>query len=130
MARGYWRLKSDPDTYVWPELLASPKKTTCWDGVRNYQARNTMRDDMQVGDLVIFYHSGAKPPAAVGVAEDLDLHVPGAGDETLEEDYAWEYTEEHILHFFFHSEGDILRAERDQRRRRPSLRRPARQPHY
>ena len=65
--RKYWLVKSEPNAYSIDDLERDG--TTPWDGVRNYQARNSMRDDMQVGDLVIFYHSGAKPPAAVGVAE-------------------------------------------------------------
>src|SRR6202022_2153490 len=68
-ARRYWLVKSEPDTFSFSDLLASSGKTTQWDGVRNYQARNTLRDDMKKGDLVFFYHSSAEPTAIVGVAE-------------------------------------------------------------
>jgi predicted RNA-binding protein with PUA-like domain len=68
-ARRYWLVKSEPDAFSFDDLLASPDRTTCWDGVRNYQARNSMRDDMTRGDLVLFYHSSTEPAAIVGVAE-------------------------------------------------------------
>jgi predicted RNA-binding protein with PUA-like domain len=67
--RRHWLVKSEPDTFSFDDLLASPKRTTGWDGVRNYQARNFMRDGMQRGDLVFFYHSSTEPTAIVGVAE-------------------------------------------------------------
>jgi predicted RNA-binding protein with PUA-like domain len=62
-------VKSEPDSFSFDDLLASPARTTCWDGVRNYQARNSMRDDMRKGDLVFFYHSSTEPSAIVGIAE-------------------------------------------------------------
>ena len=68
MARRYWLLKSEPDVFSFDDLMASPDRTTCWDGVRNYQARNFMRDDMKPGDGVLFYHSRVKPMAIVGLA--------------------------------------------------------------
>ena len=67
--RRHWLVKSEPDVFSFADLLASPGRTTRWDGVRNYQARNFMRDDMKRGDLVFFYHSSADPAAIVGVAE-------------------------------------------------------------
>ncbi len=67
--RAYWLMKSEPDVFSYDHLVAAKKSTTHWDGVRNYQARNTMRDDMKVGDLVLYYHSNTKPPGIVGVAE-------------------------------------------------------------
>jgi predicted RNA-binding protein with PUA-like domain len=66
MARRYWLVKSEPGSYSIDDLERDGK--TMWDGVRNYQARNTMRDDMKVGDLVLFHHSSAKPPGVAGVA--------------------------------------------------------------
>lgn len=66
--RQYWLVKSEPDVFSFDDLMAAPKKTTTWDGVRNYAARNHMRA-MKKGDLVFYYHSNAKPPAIVGVAE-------------------------------------------------------------
>src|SRR5256885_9109489 len=68
-ARRYWLVKSEPDTFSFDDLLARPRQTTQWDGVRNYQARNFMRDEMKKGDLVFFYHSSAEQPEIVGVAE-------------------------------------------------------------
>jgi predicted RNA-binding protein with PUA-like domain len=67
--RRHWLVKSEPDAFSFDDLLASPKRTTGWSGVRNYQARNFMRDDMKKGDRVFFYHSSADPTAIVGVAE-------------------------------------------------------------
>jgi predicted RNA-binding protein with PUA-like domain len=64
----YWLVKTEPETFSIEDLAASPKQTTCWDGVRNYQARNFMRDGMKQGDRVLIHHSSAKPPAIVGVA--------------------------------------------------------------
>ena len=56
----YWLMKSEPHVYPWEQLVSDG--STHWDGVRNYQARNIMRDDMVVGDMVLFYHSNCKPP--------------------------------------------------------------------
>lgn len=64
----YWLMKSEPSTFSLDDLAKSPAQTTCWDGVRNYQARNFMRS-MAIGDQVLFYHSNADPPAVVGIAE-------------------------------------------------------------
>jgi predicted RNA-binding protein with PUA-like domain len=69
MARRCWLVKSEPSTFSFDDLRASPEAMTPWDGVRNFQARNFMRDEMAIGDEVIFYHSSASPPAAVGIAE-------------------------------------------------------------
>lgn len=65
----YWLVKSEPDAFSFDDLTRRPKRTTHWDGVRNYQARNTIRDDMKKGDLVFFYHSSADPTAIVGICE-------------------------------------------------------------
>ncbi len=62
----YWLMKSEPHVYPWEQLEIDG--STHWDGVRNYQARNIMRDDMSVGDLVLYYHSNCKPPHVAGVA--------------------------------------------------------------
>ena len=62
----HWLMKSEPDVYPFSQLLEDG--TTHWDGVRNYQARNLMRDDMKIGDLVLFYHSNTKPPHVAGLA--------------------------------------------------------------
>jgi len=63
----YWLMKSEPDVFGIDHLKAMPKKTEHWDGVRNYQARNMMRDDMKKGDLVFFYHSNCDEPGIVGI---------------------------------------------------------------
>lgn len=67
MAKRYWLMKSEPEAYSIDDL--KKEGWTHWDGIRNYQARNTMRDDMKVGDGVLFYHSNTKPPGVVGVAK-------------------------------------------------------------
>jgi len=71
-------MKSEPSTFSIDDLAKSPRRTTSWDGVRNYQARNFIRS-MAVGDQVLFYHSSADPPAIVGVAEVVRTAYP---DET------------------------------------------------
>ena len=76
MARRYWLLKSDPDTFGLRHLKKSPEQTTCWDGVRNYQARNLLRDEIKVGDRALFYHSQTKPPAVVGLARVVRSGYP------------------------------------------------------
>lgn len=63
---GYWLMKSEPHVYSFEDLVKD--KTTHWDGVRNYQARNFMRDKMKIGDYVLFYHSNHKPPHIAGIA--------------------------------------------------------------
>jgi predicted RNA-binding protein with PUA-like domain len=66
--RQYWLVKTEPTTFSFDDLLASPKRTSHWDGVRNYAARNHLRA-MKTGDLVFVYHSSVVPSAIVGVAE-------------------------------------------------------------
>jgi predicted RNA-binding protein with PUA-like domain len=68
-------MKSESEAFSIDNLVRAPKKTTCWDGVRNYQARNFMRE-MEVGDQVFFYHSSADPPCIVGVAEVVKRAYP------------------------------------------------------
>ena len=65
----YWLVKSEPDVFSFDDLWASPDRTTHWEGVRNYQARNFLRDGMRRGDGVLFYHSSTEPSAIVGTAE-------------------------------------------------------------
>lgn len=62
-------MKSEPDVFSFSDLIKAPKKTTHWEGVRNYQARNLMRDEFRLGDLVLFYHSNAEPTGIFGVCE-------------------------------------------------------------
>lgn len=70
----YWLMKSEPDVYSIDHLARD--KSTNWNGVRNYQARNFMRDQMQIGDKVLFYHSNCEEPGIVGVAEVSKLAYP------------------------------------------------------
>lgn len=63
----YWLMKSEPDEFSIQDLRDRPNQTEGWDGVRNYQARNFMRDEMAVGDCVFFYHSNTKVPGVVGI---------------------------------------------------------------
>jgi len=63
----YWLMKSEPDEFSIDDLAAAPGRTTPWFGVRNYQARNFMRDQMQVGDQVLFYHSSCPEPGIAGI---------------------------------------------------------------
>ena len=66
--RRYWIFKSEPNNYSFADLLGEEDQTAEWDGVRNYQVRNFMRDEMKAGDGVLFYHSSAKPMAVMGTA--------------------------------------------------------------
>lgn len=74
----YWLLKSEPSTFGIDDLAAAPKKTTSWEGVRNYQARNMLRDDMKVGDLAFFYHSSCPDPGIAGIVEVVRAGYPDA----------------------------------------------------
>ncbi len=65
---GYWLMKSEPDEFSIDDLATAPRRTTPWFGVRNYQARNYMRDAMRVGDLALFYHSSCAEPGVAGIA--------------------------------------------------------------
>lgn len=75
-ARRYWLMKSEPDEVSIDDVLAAPGKTVAWFGVRNYQARNFMRDDMRKGDLVLFYHSSCAEPGVAGVVEVVSDAYP------------------------------------------------------
>lgn len=65
----YWLMKTEPDVFSFDDLLAAPHRTTAWEGVRNYQARNFMRDQFKLGDEVFIYHSSTDVPAIIGVGE-------------------------------------------------------------
>jgi predicted RNA-binding protein with PUA-like domain len=65
----YWLFKTEPSTFSFDDLLKAPNKTTHWDGVRNFQARNMLRDQIKPGDLVFVYHSSADPTGIAGIAE-------------------------------------------------------------
>ena len=83
----HWLLKTEPESFSIQDLQNAPHQTTFWDGVRNYQARNTLRDDMKLGDRVLFYHSNADPPAIVGLARVVQEGYP---DHT-----SWDETNHH-----------------------------------
>ena len=74
-ANNLWLIKSEPTVFSIQDLINSKNKTTSWDGVRNYQARNLMRD-MLLGDLAFFYHSNTKPPHIAGIAKVVKLAYP------------------------------------------------------
>lgn len=76
MPAKYWLVKSEPDVFSIDDLAKSKNKTTYWDGVRNYQARNYMRDEMKKGDKVLFYHSNSEPVAVMGVCEVVKEGYP------------------------------------------------------
>ena len=85
--RRYWLLKSEPNTYSFADLQNEEDQTAEWDGIRNYQARNILRDEMKAGDGVLFYHSNAKPNAIVGTAVIVEGGYP--------DDTAWDPESEH-----------------------------------
>ena len=74
----YWLMKSEPSEASIDDLAAAPRQTLPWTGVRNYQARNFMRDDMRVGDGVLFYHSSCPQPGIAGLAEVASRAYPDA----------------------------------------------------
>ena len=82
-----WLVKSEPDVFGFADLMRAPGRTTPWDGVRNYQARNSMRDDMRVGDVVLFYHSNANPPGVAGLAEVASEPYPDPTQFDAASDY-------------------------------------------
>ncbi len=71
----YWLFKTEPETFSLEDLKNSPNQTACWDGVRSYQARNFLRDEVQAGDRVLFYHS-VKNPGIVGLARVVKADYP------------------------------------------------------
>jgi predicted RNA-binding protein with PUA-like domain len=72
----YWLMKSEPDTFGINDLQNRPNQIEHWDGVRNYQARNMMRDEMKIGDQVFFYHSNCAEPGIVGIMEVVKEGYP------------------------------------------------------
>jgi predicted RNA-binding protein with PUA-like domain len=83
----HWLVKSEPECFSIQDLAASPRQTTSWNGVRNYQARNLLRE-MQLDDRVLFYHSSVDPPCVVGVARVVRTAYPDAS--------AWDPRDEHF----------------------------------
>ena len=76
MAKKYWLFKSEPTCYSMDDLKAKPNSTDHWDGVRNYQARNMLRDDIKKGDELFFYHSNAKPMGIAGICTVVKSGYP------------------------------------------------------
>ena len=83
----YWLMKSEPDEFSIDDLAAAKGKTTSWFGVRNYQARNYMRDHMRVGDGVLFYHSSCPQPGIAGIAEVASTAYPDASQFNAKSEY-------------------------------------------
>ena len=75
----YWLMKNEPEEFSIDDLRKRPKKTEPWDGVRNYQARNMMRDQMKIGDQAFFYHSNCEIPGVVGI---MNIHSQSYPDPT------------------------------------------------
>ena len=85
--QGYWLFKSEPSAYSFADLMGEEDRTAEWDGVRNYQVRNFLRDEVKKGDGVLFYHSSVEPPAVVGTAVVVREGYP--------DDTAWDPDSEH-----------------------------------
>ncbi len=83
----YWLMKSEPDECSIDDVLAAPGRVTPWSGVRNYQARNFMRDEMRVGDGVLFYHSSCAEPGIAGLAEVASEPYPDKSQFDPKSDY-------------------------------------------
>jgi predicted RNA-binding protein with PUA-like domain len=83
----YWLMKSEPDEFSIDDLVAAPEQTTPWFGVRNYQARNFMRDTMRIGDRAFFYHSSCPEPGIAGVVEISSAPYPDASQFDRKSEY-------------------------------------------
>lgn len=84
----YWLFKSEPSCFSIDDLSRRPKQTAAWDGVRNYQVRNMLRDEIKPGDLAFFYHSSCTPPGIAGVVKVIKAGYP---DST-----AWDIQSDHF----------------------------------
>ncbi len=87
MAKNYWLMKSEPDECSIDDVLAAPNQTVPWTGVRNYQARNFMRDSMRPGDGVLIYHSSCAEPGVAGIAQVASRAYPDPTQFDRESDY-------------------------------------------
>ena len=83
----YWLFKSEPETFSIDHLIKCPKQTTHWEGVRNFQVRNMLRDDMKVGDLAFFYHSSCDVPGIAGIIKIVKAAYPDDTAWNLESHY-------------------------------------------
>src|SRR5262245_238124 len=86
-AQKYWLVKTEPESFSIQDLAKAPRQTTSWSGVRNYQARNFLRDEMKLGDRVLVYHSSSDPTAVVGTAT--------IARESYPDDTAWDKKDDH-----------------------------------
>ena len=87
MSKNYWLFKAEPYIYGIEHLNAAPKKIGCWDGIRNYQARNFLRDQVAIGDEVFIYHSSCKNVGIVGTAKVVKAAYPDPTQFNPESDY-------------------------------------------
>ena len=83
----YWLMKSEPEEVSVDDAIAAPKSTVAWTGVRNYQARNYMRDHMRIGDGVLFYHSSCEVPGIAGIAKVSSKPYPDASQFDPKSEY-------------------------------------------
>ena len=83
----HWLLKTEPGVFSFDDLLQAPGQTTGWNGIRNYQARNFLRDQMEEGDRVLIYHSSADPPVVAGLAEVVRRGYPDPTQFDLKDDH-------------------------------------------
>jgi predicted RNA-binding protein with PUA-like domain len=83
----HWLLKSEPDTFSIDDLARAPRRTTGWEGVRNYQARNLLRDDFSKGDVAFFYHSSCAEPGIAGIVEVVRTGYPDPTQFDARSDY-------------------------------------------
>ncbi len=83
----YWLFKSEPSEFSIDDLAKSPKQMTAWEGVRNYQARNFMRDEMRIGDLGFFYHSSCAEPGIIGIVKIVAASHPDKSAFNPQSDY-------------------------------------------
>ena len=83
----YWLMKSEPDEFSIDDLVKAPRQTTAWFGVRNYTARNFMRDEMRIGDGVLFYHSSCEVPGIYGLAKVSSAPYPDASQFDRRSEY-------------------------------------------
>ncbi|ODB33381.1 EVE domain-containing protein [Pseudoalteromonas sp. BMB] len=83
----YWLFKTEPNAFSIDDLKNAPEQQTFWEGIRNYQARNFLRDEVKVGDSVFIYHSSCKVPAVVGIAKVVKAAEPDPHQFDLSSDY-------------------------------------------
>ena len=83
----FWLMKTEPEVFSFDDLMRAPRQTTCWEGVRNYQARNMMRDEFKIGDEVLVYHSNAAPPGVAGIARVVREAYPDPAAMDPKSDY-------------------------------------------